>query len=397
MSIAEKLITIAENEQRVFEAGQKSAVDESKIIEATATGKGSITLNDVSEIPHKIKATLKKNENVNFTAVRVNYEYEVPFNDTEPMPINKINEATYTIECWYEFGDTSVWGTSNCTITVPEDFDFSILDGALGIIVQDAYYDDDEHEFTVVYPDVTKLKLTVTDNDTNTATYTPNADGIIEGITSYSPNIKFSVNDSNAKFIVDYHKSWGMQEGANKIFSRIQDYPKTQNYYYAFAYDRFDDTNFCPVAPIKCSSGTTPGRYIFYNAEKLTDTKVEIVANNNNIDRTFQGCTRLVNVRKLTVQDTTKFDNTFASCTALAEIRIGGTIGQSISFSYSPLTIASMKSVINALKNYVGTSNEGVYTVKFTDACWKELEKDSTSPTGTTWKDYVRNELGWLI
>ena len=76
MTIAEKHIKIAENEQKVFNAGyekgkseggdtsaaydkgfadgQQSMVDESKIIEASATGTDILCLNDVSEMPHSI-------------------------------------------------------------------------------------------------------------------------------------------------------------------------------------------------------------------------------------------------------------------------------------------------------------------------------------------------------
>ncbi len=153
------------------------------------------------------------------------------------------------------------------------------------------------------------------------------------------------------------------EAGQKAIFERIQDGGNTQNYYYAFAYDRFDDTNFYPVYPIKFSNGTTPGRYTFYGATGITDTKVEIVANSNNIDYCFNGCTNLVTIRKLTTTDTTNFNASFGGCSALENIIIGGTIGKNISFSYSPLTVESMKSIINALKDYSGTST--TYTLTF--------------------------------
>lgn len=58
MSIAEKLQTIVENEQRVFEAGRNSAVDPDKIIKVTATGTGSVYFNDVSEVKHDVKVKI---------------------------------------------------------------------------------------------------------------------------------------------------------------------------------------------------------------------------------------------------------------------------------------------------------------------------------------------------
>lgn len=59
MSIEDKLTTIAENVPKVYEAGQKSMVDESKIIEATATAENILALDDVSEIPHDVTITVK--------------------------------------------------------------------------------------------------------------------------------------------------------------------------------------------------------------------------------------------------------------------------------------------------------------------------------------------------
>lgn len=58
MSIAEKLTTIADNEQKVYKAGQNSMIDKSKIIELTETGT-FINLREVSEVPHKIKIVPK--------------------------------------------------------------------------------------------------------------------------------------------------------------------------------------------------------------------------------------------------------------------------------------------------------------------------------------------------
>lgn len=144
--------------------------------------------------------------------------------------------------------------------------------------------------------------------------------------------------------------------GQKSIFERIQDGNKTQNYCYAFAYDRFDDTNFFPVGPIKCSNGTTPGQYMFYNATGLTDTKVEIVANNNNINYAFN-LSGLVTIRKLTVYESTTFTNTFTHCDDLINILFGGTIGKAISFKdSSKLSDESVDSIIEHLKDLTGAT-----------------------------------------
>lgn len=85
--------------------------------------------------------------------------------------------------------------------------------------------------------------------------------------------------------------------------------------------------------------------------------------------------------------NTTKLtDITFENCK----------IGISIDFSYSPLNVKSMKSVIFSLVNYAGTDKANIYTVTFKNDCWVALEADEEKPPeGETWRDYVHNCLGW--
>lgn len=99
------------------------------------------------------------------------------------------------------------------------------------------------------------------------------------------------------------------------------------------------------------------------------------------------------NVKEFMGMDSGKTYN----CKVLKDVIIeNGVIAQNWAFTYSPLSVESMKSIISHLKNFAGTENEGVYTIRFTDACWEALEADSTAPNGDTWKDYVES-LGWLL
>lgn len=59
-------------------------------------------------------------------------------------------------------------------------------------------------------------------------------------------------------------------------------------------------------------------------------------------------------VEKLTVSETTPFDNAFHSCNILKNITFEGTIGQALSFAFSPLTNGSIQSVIDCLKDLTG-------------------------------------------
>lgn len=59
--IAQNNRIIAENIPKVFEAGQKSVVDESKLLPTTVKGDGFIHLEDVSEIPHEVEVKVWSN------------------------------------------------------------------------------------------------------------------------------------------------------------------------------------------------------------------------------------------------------------------------------------------------------------------------------------------------
>ena len=53
MTISEKLVSVAENMPKIYEAGQNSVTDKSKVIKSTVTGE-VILLDDVSETPHNV-------------------------------------------------------------------------------------------------------------------------------------------------------------------------------------------------------------------------------------------------------------------------------------------------------------------------------------------------------
>lgn len=149
----------------------------------------------------------------------------------------------------------------------------------------------------------------------------------------------------------------GQKAEWNRFWEELQSGGSAMNYYYAFCYDRFNDKNFNPKYPIKCTNGGTTSRSIFYYNRVLTDTKVEIIVSSNNMNNCFEGCSKLKTIRKLTVKETTEYTNTFKGCEALENITFSGTIGQDISFANSRyLTNASIESIITALKDLAGAT-----------------------------------------
>lgn len=124
------------------------------------------------------------------------------------------------------------------------------------------------------------------------------------------------------------------------------------------------------------------------------DTRAAATLNN-----AFARSTGLETIRLLILKEdgSQTFNSyTFIECLKLKNITIQGVIGRDFDIKQSPLTVESMKSVINALKNYSGTDKKLAYTVSFSSACWERLEAESSAPNGDTWKNYV-NSLGWKI
>ncbi len=135
------------------------------------------------------------------------------------------------------------------------------------------------------------------------------------------------------------------------------------------------------------------------NQGNITRIGTVSIVSATNLDYAFYAASKVTTIDKLIVKDNgaTSFSSTmFGAMNALKEIRFEGTIGRSITFPNSPLSVASMVDIINHLANYYGTSNEGKYKVTFTSACWTALEA-TTPPEGfDTWKQYV-SSLGWTF
>lgn len=149
----------------------------------------------------------------------------------------------------------------------------------------------------------------------------------------------------------------GQKSEYDKFWDKFQNYGKTENYNYAFAMGRFNDENYNPKYPIKCSSGTTSGRYMFYNASDITDTKVEIIPYND-LSNAFSN-SGIVTIRKLTVTEKITYSSTFTETNDLVNITFGGVIGQDISFRYcSKLSDKSVDNIIEHLKNFNGTTGK---------------------------------------
>ena len=121
--------------------------------------------------------------------------------------------------------------------------------------------------------------------------------------------------------------------------------------------------------------------------------------NTGNIDSVWSNCPSLHTIRKaiMPTDKSLRMSNTFLNNSSLVNIEFEGLITQSPNFSYSPLSVESMKSIISHLNNYAGTSNEYAYTLTLSSASKTLLEAEgATSPNGNTWSQYI-DDLGWTL
>lgn len=111
---------------------------------------------------------------------------------------------------------------------------------------------------------------------------------------------------------------------------------------------------------------------------------------------TYANIGKVIEIEKIRSKETTVWERTFENARSLTTLQIEGVIGTSFPIQYSPLSVASLKSIIKHLKDYTGT-NEYSYTVTFKATAFAELEAEgATSPNGNTWAEYI-DDLKWNL
>ena len=180
----------------------------------------------------------------------------------------------------------------------------------------------------------------------------------------------------------------GEDAGDKAVWGVLLNNGKEKNHYYAFCYDRFDDKTWNPPYNIVTSNTSTGGQSVFYSSGLITDIKVPIIVKGINIRDIFYDCTLLKTIPLLSVTDkVTNYIDAFKGCSNLENITMSGTIGQNISFAdCSKLTHDSLMSIINALKDYSGT----------TTTCTLTLHANAKARLNDTEKA-VATQKGWTL
>ena len=193
----------------------------------------------------------------------------------------------------------------------------------------------------------------------------------------------------------------GKKDEQTQFWEIFQDGGKRNGYSMTFMSKYWNDTNYNPIYTLKNDSGNQ-----MFQQTYVTDTKVPIDISTAGVNHSslFAYSSRIQTIRKLITAKDKGYTGDFASCSGLKNISFEGEIGRSIDFKSCPLTVESMKDVIEHLYDYATNDpdNANKYTVTFSSACWEALEA-SGSPSDEiegcecdTWQNHVIS-LGWGV
>ena len=262
----------------------------------------------------------------------------------------------------------------------------------------------------------------------NAQTLTPNADGIVEGMTSVSPYMHIFTDTDGVDIEVEYNKSWGMQTEYDRFWDYYQDNGYRKDYNQAFsgwgwytdtfkpkydmhptsAVEMFKNWNFgrsqVSIKQLLDSAGITldlskaTSLYGFANSStEITEFGVIDVSSATTCYAMFNYATWLRKVEKLIISNTTtNMSEAFAACRRLTDIILEGCVAVSINFKDSPLTKASITSIINTLST---TSTGQTLTLNLA-AVNTAFETSAGAADGSTSAEFatlVATKTNWTI
>ena len=455
----------ADKIDEVYEAGQSSMIDESKLLPTTVSGK-FISLNDVSEIPHKVKCKVSGVENaedVTVTVIGKNlFDVSKVKNGTGVTNNGdgtiSISQGYYTISTgtlkdaapdvqvgqYVTFsGESNAYNNGemlnrvylSCGVTMHFNKSYLITQEMLDSRM--SFYGRRENDGTLTgsyYKNIQlENSLSVTDFEPyDKKTFSPNKDGIVDGIMSNSPSMTIITDNENAILEAEYNKSYGMKSEYDTFWDIYQEYGQRKHYGQFFAGQCWTAAIAKPKYDIRPINGST---HMFRDGLKdiPNGDLVEYLANlNPPIELDFSQCTSFIEtffyapIKRIGVIDTrsaNSFSGTFANMSTtgletidllilrddgsqtfnttmftggnnLKNITIQGTIGQpNITLKdFKVLTQASILSFLNALSssttgltmqfskqavNKAFETNEGANDGEYSDKWLSEIAKKS--------------------
>ena len=143
------------------------------------------------------------------------------------------------------------------------------------------------------------------------------------------------------------------------------------------------------------TSGATTLANMFYRATSEEIPTIDLSSATDTTRMFYSG--DIITIEKVIFSENTVIaSNIFNDATGLENIEIGGEICSNISFSAcTKLSLDSLKSIINHLKDYSGTDKEFTCKLTLSSASKTLLENEgATAPNGSTWLEYAYSK-GW--
>lgn len=456
MNIAEKLTTIAENQENVYKAGQSSMVDESKIIEKTVSGTNVVVIDDTSEIPHDVGCKVESvnllsnflspdNNDTNGITYTVNVDGTIVANGTATADstfvfCRKNLVGTYTLSGCINGSKPTYYmglGASNyCDVgygtsrTYDTETAVNIfIRVAKGATVENVVFKPKLEKGSAAtdytpYVDVSNIAVMRYGESAadNLETYTVNADGTVDGIKSLCPVMTLSTDVDGVRLTADYHKSWGKQAEHDAFWDSFQRNGTRTGYNYAFRNWTFD--MFKPKYDIK-PQGNCNWMWGYFNlnisggcdiAQRLEDCGVTLDTSGvtefgewmnytgithmpkistvgaSALSIMFYSNSLLHTIDEFVLKDDgsqTMATDIFTNCNSLKNIKIVGKIGASVKFAQSPLSKASIISVVNALWDGASGKTLTLKTSAVTNA-FGSTDSDE-------WKNLIATKSNWTI
>ena len=434
MSIAEKLTTIAENEQRVFEAGKQTVLNRSNETEKTESGK-VVSIYDGSPL-HNVTVRLTSDTITDFSGIKVT-KYS---KNVTPLPLydglSKItNGVTWTDN---RDGTISVKGTATAHsfYLLSTDISKELVDGkryvirsngnkvifiltgkdnegSISVYNGERYFTVDKTNYTfgnmyvqvnngnTVNTTITPLLIEV---DSETEVLTANADGTIQGFTP-TASMTFVADNLDVDLRVTYQKSYGSQSEYDYFWDIFQGNGYRSNYAYGFFGEGWNDRTYRPKYKVVAKGDNTQ---IYRNCliSRLTDVDV---SGATNLYMFIWNCTRLEYIDKLdfssatntqgaiahsgrlhTIGEIVSSETTvwhkeaFTTLAKLENLTITGVIATNFTCTIATLTHNSLMSIISCLKDY-GTTATHTCTLGTTNlAKLTDTEKAIATQKGWT-------------
>lgn len=151
---------------------------------------------------------------------------------------------------------------------------------------------------------------------------------------------------------------------------------------------------------LKLDFSKSTGFTYTFQRSKITYLGEINTTNTNQLQWIFHNSFNLISIDKLILKDSGNqaFDNmySFGGCRSLTDIyEIEGAIGCDINFKDSPLSVNTMKNIINALENLYDLDLVGEFTLTFSSDCWNRLNASGIPDGYVNWQAYVEAVKGW--